>query len=159
MIAYGHGFRDWLDSQLGCNTAPDAQFLGRLNDKEEPIAACAFSNYTGDDIELSVAALPGSATRELIDAIFRYVFIQSGCVRCTVRIREDNYRSLKLARRLGFRYEGRQRKAKGGKDLYLFGLLKDEYGFLTETTKAGRSDDGHQRAGASEPNQPDHAIR
>lgn len=159
MIAYGPGLRDWLDKQLECETAKDAQYLGRLNEHGEPIAACAFSNYTGEDIELSVAALPGSATRELVDAIFRYVFIVSGCERCTVRIREDNYSSIKLARRLGFKYEGRQRKAKNGKDLYLFGLLKDEYGFLTKTPKARRPDHGHQRPGASEPDQPDYAIR
>ena len=48
-------------------------------------------------------------------------------------IREDNRRSIKLAKRLGFVLEGRKRKARQGKDMLVFGMLKSEvnHGKLT----------------------------
>ena len=125
MIVYGHGLRDWLEAKLGDKLASDAQFLGRLvNDK--PVAAIAFQNWTGEDVEIAVGAEPGSATVGLVECVFAYVFRQLGCSRCTIKIRDDNAASLKLAKRLGFTKEGVMRKAKAGHDLVVLGLLKGE---------------------------------
>lgn len=122
--------RNWIDAKLESKVADHATFIARVVNDFEPVAVCAFSSWTGDDIELSLAADNGSGTHGLVVAIFGYVFGTSGCARCTVRIRADNARSLKLARRLGFVEEGRQRKAKNGHDLIMFGMLKEECKWL-----------------------------
>lgn len=119
---------------------PDAQFIGRIKN-DRIVAVCGFSLYTGDDVELSLAADPGSGSRELLYWIFAYVFVQLQCSRCTARILEDNEPSRKLVERLGFVIEGRQRKAKDGKTKLLYGLIKEDlrYGKFTQRPEAGRS--------------------
>jgi RimJ/RimL family protein N-acetyltransferase len=127
MIVYGEGLRSWLESKLGDKMCKDAQFIGRLKTEYgDPVAVIGFHSYTGEDIELAVAADPGGGTPGLLQCMYNYIFRDSGCNRCTVQIREDNLKSIKLAKRLGFKYEGAKRKAKEGKDMLIFGLLKTE---------------------------------
>lgn len=126
MITYGDGLRPWLEARLQSKLADTCTYIGRVKDGN-PVAVVAFSNYReGEDVELSVAGDPGSASRGLLACVWAYVFGQLGCSRCTVYIREDNAQSVKLAARLGFVYEGRLRKARNGKDVLVYGLLKEE---------------------------------
>lgn len=94
------------------------------------MTAVGFSNYRPDsDIELTVAT-EGKGLKsamELIRAVFAYVFDQSNCRRCTVRISERNEKSIKLATRLGFKVEGRLRQGFGDADALVFGLLRDDF--------------------------------
>ena len=126
MIAYGDGFKPWLEAKLGTTCAPGTTFIGRIKDGQ-PVVAVGFCNYRyGDDIELSVAAEPGSGTAGLLGCIWAYVFEQLGCSRCTAHIRDDNAASIRLAKRLKFKHEGTLRKARDGHDVHIYGLIRED---------------------------------
>lgn len=119
--------RAWLETRLDLKLHPETVFMGaEACGKLATVAA--FSHYVPDiDIEISIAHdSKGIASRELVREIFRYVFDQSNCLRCTARIAEDNQQSIKLAERLGFKAEGRLRRGFGNRDALLFGLLRDD---------------------------------
>jgi len=132
MIHYGNTeeeigiARDWLDTRLGEKVAEHAKFIGQ-SIGNRLIAVCAFSSYTGDDVEVSYAQDRGRALPGLLFAIFSYVFEQLQCARCTAKIRADNDESIKLVEKIGFVREGRMRKAKSGIDVFVYGLLKEDF--------------------------------
>ena len=126
MIVCDARFRPWLEERIGVVLPSDAQFVGRVVG-ERIAAAIGVSHWTGPDVELSVAASPGSGSRGLLRTVFAYVFGQLGCVRCTARIRASNQDSIALAERLGFRREGVLRKGYGDEDAIIFGLLREEH--------------------------------
>lgn len=164
MIVYGNGLKDWLQEKIGGQVAQDATFIGRIlreNDPSSIVAACAFSNWTGEDVELSFAAEPGSGTVGLLRLIFGYVFGQLGCVRCTATVRTGNHQSLRLCKRIGFKREGLKRKAQQGHDLVILGLLREEYvaRWITQTSHSGRPAHDHSSAGTGKPNRPRNAVR
>lgn len=135
MIVYGERLRPWLERRLGDSLPPGTQFLGRVKDGV-PVVVVGFTQYYGDDVEVNLAADPGSGTRGFINIVFAYVWGQLGCTRCTAFIREDNAKSMNLALRMGFQLEGRKRKAKAGHDVLMFGLLREDYGKVTKTPEA-----------------------
>jgi RimJ/RimL family protein N-acetyltransferase len=100
------------------------------------IIACAmFHNYRTTDVEMSFAAEPKSrwAQRDLINMVLRYPFEQLGCNRCTMIIRKDNKQARTTAQRLGFKQEGKIRRADvDGHDMFIYGLLPGERRFERE---------------------------
>jgi len=94
------------------------------------IIACAmFHNYRTTDIEISFAAEPGTKwmQRDLINMVLRYPFNQLGCHRLTAIVRKDNKRARKLVQQIGFKQEGKIRRADvDGHDMFLYGLLPGE---------------------------------
>ena len=132
MIHYGNTpeevsiAREWLEARISEKVPDHAKFVGSGNGSIIH-AVCAFSSYTGDDVELSFAYDRKLRGRGLLYAIFSYVFEQLQCARCTAKIREDNTDSIKLVSKVGFVEEGRMRKAKSGKDILVFGLLKEDF--------------------------------
>lgn len=100
------------------------------------IIACAmFHNYRTTDVEMSFAAEPKSnwAQRDLINMVLRYPFDQLGCNRCTMIIRKDNKRARSTAQKLGFKQEGKIRRADvDGQDMFIYGLLPGERRFERE---------------------------
>lgn len=119
----------WLETRAGVKLHPETQYIAhQISGKIA--TAVGFSNYRPDsDIELTVAT-EGKGLKsamELIRAVFAYVFDQSNCRRCTVRISERNEKSIKLATRLGFKVEGRLRQGFGDADALVFGLLRDDF--------------------------------
>lgn len=162
MIVYGPGLREWLEAKLGDKLPADAQFIGRVLKENDsiPVAVVGFSNFTGDDIEISVASDRGGGTVGLVESVFSYAFANAGCSRITIHIRDDNAQSLKMAKRLGFTYEGTKRKAKAGHDLHIYGLLREEYGRQrTQGTNTSRPAKDHRRTDQGEPGQPDYPVR
>lgn len=121
--------RPWLEDRAGIKLHPENQYLGHVVGGKLATAV-GFSNYRPDsDIELTVAT-EGKGLKsamELIRAVFVYVFEQSNCRRCTVRISERNQKSIKLATRIGFKQEGRLRQGFGDADALIFGLLRDDF--------------------------------
>lgn len=93
------------------------------------IAVVLYHNYRVTDIEISFAAEPGSnwAQRDLINMALRYPFDQLHCQRCTMIIRKDNKRARRGAQQLGFKQEGKVRRADvDGEDMFIYGLLPEE---------------------------------
>lgn len=132
MIHYGNNSKDtnvarkWLNNRLGEKVARHAKFIG--SSKNGLLTSvCAFSGYNRDDVELSFACDKDAGTPGLLFAIFAYVFEQLQCTRCTAKIREDNDESVNLVTKIGFVQEGRMRRAKSGKDVLVFGLLKEDF--------------------------------
>lgn len=69
--------------------------------------------------------------RTSLRAIFSYPFKQCGCRRLTTLVRSDNPHADVVARKAGFKYEGRLRAAEAdGADLLVYGMLADECRWL-----------------------------
>ncbi len=90
------------------------------------VAGLVFTNWSGADIEITGAGdvLP----RALLRAAAGYVFDQLGCIRATFKTPRDHTRAIRADKRLGARFEGRQRNFFGpGRDALIFGILREEY--------------------------------
>lgn len=136
MIVADPRLRGWLEERVKVALPNDAQFVGRI-ESERILAAIAFSHWSGPDVEISVAAEPGSASRRLLNTLFGYVFEQLGCARCTARIRISNQASIALAERLGFQREGVMRQWFGDEDAVIYGLLRNEHGIWRRKATSG----------------------
>ena len=94
-------------------------------------AAVMFHNYRVTDCEVVFAADPASkwASRDTINMVLRYPFT-IGCNRLTAIARKDNKKVRKLLTQLGFKQEGKLRRADADKtDLFIYGLLQEEARF------------------------------
>lgn len=93
------------------------------------IAVVLFHHYRYTDIEIVFVAEPGTKwmQRDLINMVLRYPFEQLHCARCTVIVRKDNRKARKMAQQLGFKQEGKIRRADNdGTDMFIYGLLPEE---------------------------------
>lgn len=93
------------------------------------IAAVAlYHNYRVTDCEVVFAVEEGArwASRDVINMVLRYPFTL-GCHRVTAIARKDNKKIRKMLVQLGFKQEGKLRKADIDKqDLFIYGLLEGE---------------------------------
>ena len=113
----------------------------------ELVAVVVYNFYSGADIAMHVAAVPGKRwlTRDFLRAAFRYPFAQLECQRVTGYVPASNAVALAVDRHLGFVYEGRLREAlPGGEDVIVLGMLKRECRFWR------RSNEGFQGIAATE---------
>jgi RimJ/RimL family protein N-acetyltransferase len=87
-----------------------------------------YSEYRGHDIRANIASTsPRWLSRDVLWQLFKYPFKQLGCARITVIVSDDNPRSERLARWLGFVPEGRIRAGMStGRDALVFGMLQNE---------------------------------
>lgn len=92
--------------------------------------ACVVITYhrTTDGVFCSFAAdNPRWASKENIAAWGHWIFGQLGAKRVTATILKGNKRSRKFTEGIGFKYEGKVRKAVDGEDMIIYGLLKNEH--------------------------------
>lgn len=67
------------------------------------------------------------ATRSVIKYVFGIIFNLMNCKRASVFVTVDNFQSLKMCERLGFKKEGCLRQFRDdGKDCFVMGMLKQE---------------------------------
>lgn len=116
----------WAGEKFGAFFSPPATFIGLVNNGRI-VCVSIFNDYTGDNVELSVAA-DGIIPRRFLQFCAEYAFNQLGCNRVTARSRASNKRVASLAKRLGFEVEGRLRQFYGDEDAILYGLLRNEAG-------------------------------
>lgn len=108
-------------ADVTAETLPDvlqaaAYFWGHQNDDDMSDICCA---VVSDNIE--------TATPAKIRAVLDYPFGQLKCRRITAEIDLSNDRAVRQAQKLGFKLEGRKRRAAaGGREMGVFGLLPDE---------------------------------
>jgi hypothetical protein len=89
-------------------------------------AGVVFNNYTGHDVEVTVAG--ERFTRGFIAAVGKYVFETIGCLR--ISITTEQPKVVELAKRLNAQVEGVKRNRFGaGRDGTLLGILKEDWGF------------------------------
>jgi hypothetical protein len=92
--------------------------------------ACVVVLYhkTTNGVFCSFAAdTPRWASKENIAAWGQWIFGQMGLDRVTATIKKSNKRSRKFVEGVGFRVEGKLRKAVKGEDMIVYGLLKEEH--------------------------------
>jgi RimJ/RimL family protein N-acetyltransferase len=99
------------------------------------IAGAIYHRWRKFDCELTFSATsPRWCRRGILRALFHYPFLQQGLERMTLIIGENNPRALKLNLGLGFKVEGRVRKAYDGKnDAFILGMMRDECRWIKES--------------------------
>lgn len=110
-----------------------------MSDTGELAAAVVISNFRGTDCEISCASETPMAWRpHVCKAVFRYIFEQLGCVRCTSITTKRNKRTRAFLESLGFILEGNVRLGYDGrKDALIYGLLKSECQYVSEVEANG----------------------
>lgn len=94
----------------------------------EIIAATIYNYYSGSNVAMSFAAIPGRRwlTRAYLHAIFRYPFVQLGVRRVTGFVAAKNSDSLRFAHHLGAKLEGVMKHALPDDDLVILGILRED---------------------------------
>lgn len=116
----------WVGAQTGLEFKPPYSALASIDADGCITAGVVFQNWTGRDIELSVAA--ASISRALLHAIYRYTVEQLGCCRVTFRIRSSDLKTQESAQRLGAVWEGRIRRFySDSEDAVILGILKEDF--------------------------------
>ena len=117
---------EWASARLGTSIVRPYVAIG-VWDGSKLRAAMVFNDFTGANIEITVASDPAGSTRAAVRQAFAYPFRQAGCRRLTMRTRADHAVMLDIAGRLGFRREGVLREFyDDGCDAVVFGLLRSE---------------------------------
>lgn len=116
--------------------------IGNLDEMGNIIGGVVFNNYIRRDVHLHVAGTGRRwITRRFIGEVFRYVFVQLGCRRCTGLVADSNEKALTLDIGLGFVYEGTLRKyLDNDEDCHVLGMLREECRWL----KVGELKYGYQ---------------
>lgn len=95
----------------------------------ELIAVVVYNLFSGADIAMHIAAVPGRRwmTREFLRVAFRYPFVQLGVRRVTGYVPASNADALRFDLHLGFVQEGCMREAmENGEDIIVLGMLERE---------------------------------
>ena len=93
----------------------------------EIVAAVFFTlGYSESDLEMHLVAKPGERwmTSAFARCVFRYPFVQLGMRRVSASAESKPF--TKMLKLLGFTSEGVKRKAAGGRDVMMFGMLREE---------------------------------
>lgn len=100
-----------------------------LEDDGELLAVVVYNLYSGADIAMHIAAVPGRRwmTREFLRVAFRYPFVQLKCRRVSGFVPASNTDALRFDLHLGFVREGLMREAlENGEDVIVLGMLERE---------------------------------
>lgn len=129
-VIYGQDKRicEWVADAVSESEFILARGIG-LEEDGKLIAGVVYENYTGKNITMHVAAVPGKRwlNREFLYRSFAYPFVQLECFRVTGLVKTDNFEAQKFDEHLGFKREGLLRRAcEDGTDLILYGMLKEE---------------------------------
>lgn len=122
---------DWCATRMphfsGWGTQPRA--VG-LEVRSRIRAAVVYTNYSVGNVFASIA-IDGRMNRQFLHAIFYNPFIAWGVRHITCTIEDENVKSLKLCKHLGFKQCGRLRQAAfNGGDIIIMGMLESECRYL-----------------------------
>lgn len=124
-------------------------FVGLVvTEGEALIAALVFNNFDRINLDLSICVLRPLRVGAIRD-VARYVFGRLRVERLTCVTQAENKGAIDRALRLGFTFEGRQRRRfPGGKDGLMFSLLASEQKFarLKDGAEKIQATNGHCRA-------------
>lgn len=110
-----------------CQNWGNYSAIGLVEDGEL-IAGVVYNHFNHPSICMHVGAVDGKrwATREFLFAVFDYPFNQLECSRVTALVPKKNIKARKFDKHLGFRFEGRMRKAlSDGDDIVFYGMMKE----------------------------------
>jgi RimJ/RimL family protein N-acetyltransferase len=123
-------FAEWARLRIGhvSSWGEWCEAIG-LEEDGEPIAAVVYNQFSGADISMQVAAMPGRRwmTREFLRTVFRYPFVQLGCRRVSGFVPATNTDAQRFDEHIGFVREGLMREAlETGEDVIVYGMLERE---------------------------------
>lgn len=130
MIVNHPAIVDYVEQKVGAKFSPPYTSLGFAGADGELQSAFVFNNYTGSNIDISIAAEKGRISRQAIKEVARYTFGQLGCRRISVLTRRKNRHVLKMAPRFGFRWEAVLKSYFPDDDAVLFRMTRDECRWL-----------------------------
>ena len=126
----------WMAEQLGekldafgynQNGQPLFQCIGFARDSELMCVAMLYMQTVSGIVASFAATNPRWASKENVAAWGQWVFEQLGKDRVSAMILKSNKRSRKFVAGIGFKVEGKVRKALNGEDMIIYGLLKQEH--------------------------------
>ena len=132
LAGHDEAVAEWVATNLGVTIAPPYVSLGVLGADGVLIGGAVFSGYSGANIDVTIYG-PRAMTRAAMRAGFGYVFGQLRCERLTARCKRSNASMRRLIDRLGFKYEGAQRRYWGpdrNDDAMVYGMTRDECRWL-----------------------------
>ena len=95
---------------------------------DELICVVIGYHYTKPNISMAFAAKsPRWATKGNIAALGKWVFEDLDCDRITAFVAKNNKRARKFDEGMGFKHEGKLRKAALEGDIIIYGLLKEDH--------------------------------
>lgn len=104
-----------------------------MNDKNgKLVAGCVYHRWRPFDCEVTFASItPRWVLPMNLAPLFHYPFVQHKLTRLTLIIGANNTNALRTNLRIGFKWEGRARKAYDGvNDAIVLGMLRDECPYL-----------------------------
>ncbi len=119
----------WLEKRIPhLDIGSDCWCLGVWRD-EKLAAVAGFYNYRKVDIELSFASDdPKWATKETVQWILAFPFLQLNCQRITAMVLKSNRRCRKLLRGTGFTEEGKHAHAGPNLEtMFSYGMTQQDY--------------------------------
>lgn len=129
------------------------QSFAIMNDQRDFVAGVVITNFRKTDCEISCVSemAAGAVWRPTVcRAIFKYVFDQLGCVRCTSITVKGNRKARAFLESLGFQLEGNVRLGYDGRrDALIYGMLRAECRFLDDGNGVKDEQEGQQHASAS----------
>jgi RimJ/RimL family protein N-acetyltransferase len=89
----------------GCILHPENTVISRVTSEGKLMGGVVFQEYTGASIQLHCAGFhPNWLGRDLLSAVFSYVFDELGCTKCFAALCSANQVALALDYKLGFKY-------------------------------------------------------
>ena len=121
----------WARAQMGLEgPVGPCHTFSQVDENDEFVAVFIISDINGHSACLHFAARPNTywLTPTFGNALMGFVFFMLGLSRLTAPIRQSNTRSIRVALKYGFVYEGALRNAfDNGEDCILLGFLKEEF--------------------------------
>lgn len=100
---------EFVSAGIGDHFSPPYVCIGFSKDGKTLCGGAIFNNWNGANIEVSIYG-PGALTRRSIAVVCRYAFLQAGASRMSAKTRRSNKRMQALLPRLGFTFEGSQKR-------------------------------------------------
>ena len=122
----------WVQARLDNINFRDCKAIGVMRDSRL-VAGIVYHNLRDGQIEASIAVEDKRwANKSVLYAIFAYPFKQCSCHRVLVTVKDNNKKSIRLAKKMGFKVEGKLRQMFPPHDAVLLGMLKDECQYIKE---------------------------
>lgn len=121
-------FATYAAKELGVTFSEPCLAMAIVDHRQVIIGAVVLNNFDGNNVDLSGVGI-GAFTPSVVRGLARYVFIERGCSRVTLKTRRSNKTARKI---LGkhFHYETTLRLGFGSEDALQFRMCRDECPWL-----------------------------
>jgi RimJ/RimL family protein N-acetyltransferase len=125
-IVQGDSVGAWVAQQTTGSYHCNSAAIG-LEREGQIVAGVIYENFLNTTINCHIV-IDGKINKKFISAIFNYPFIVCNVEKIIVLVTEDNKKSIKLVKNMGFTEEARITRSNG--DMIYFTLLRNNCKFL-----------------------------